>query len=270
MENENNKLLVLEAGKYIGNEVSQSSFAGIITSDIYYEAGIISDWHCHQNPHFSHILNGGSVEIRQNEKNRQQQGTSLYYYPGIIHQNIGYIKGTRIFNLEFTEDFLTKYDLNVPDESCMFSHGIQWGTSGLVKIMGEHYLDDQQSILAMEQLSILLLTCTNTIKCMGPAWIFRIKDFLYDHWNIPLSLSYISEEMNLHPVTISRYFPQYFGCTIGDYLRRIKIEKALPMIRSKKQSLTEIAFNCGFADQAHFIKTYKRFMGITPSQYQRM
>ncbi|MGE8426035.1 MAG: helix-turn-helix transcriptional regulator, partial [Sphingobacterium siyangense] len=60
------------------------------------------------------------------------------------------------------------------------------------------------------------------------------------------------------------------GCTIGEYLRRIKIEKALPMIRLKKLSLTEIAFNCGFADQAHFIKTYKRFMGITPSQYQRM
>ncbi|MDR0263704.1 MAG: AraC family transcriptional regulator [Sphingobacterium sp.] len=262
--------LILETGKYIGNEVNQHSFDGIIASDTFYQDDIVSDWHCHQNPHFSHILNGGSIEIRENEKRRQQQGTSLYYYPGIIHQNISYVKGTRIFNLEFTEDFLTKYDLNIPDESYMFSQSALWGTNGLVKIMGEHYLDDQQSILAIQQLSIILLTFSVPIDRIGPLWTSRIKDLLYDHWNSPLSLGFISKELNLHPVTISRYFPQYFGCTIGDYLRRIKIEKALPMIRQKKHSLTEIAVDCGFADQAHFIKTYKRFMGITPKQYQKM
>ncbi|MBV7531698.1 helix-turn-helix domain-containing protein [Chitinophaga sp. sic0106] len=262
--------ILLEAGTYVGARVRQQVFDGIIASENFYEGGTISDWHFHENPHFSHILQGGSKEIRGKSPEQQLPGSSLYYYPGIAHQNMNYQSGTRIFNLEFTPAFLTKYNINIPEESWMFSSNIQWNSHLLVSIMAEHFRSDtSSSLLSVHQLCINLLSSASRPEEINPAWTRQVKEAMYDNWNRPLSLTDLAAQVALHPVTISRYFPRYFGCTLGEYLRKIKIEKSLSMIREGKQSLTEIAYDCGFADQAHFIKTCKRLTGITPKQYQK-
>ncbi|SHL79124.1 transcriptional regulator, AraC family [Chitinophaga jiangningensis] len=265
---ESNAAILLEAGTYVGHRVRQQLFDGIIASENFYETGTISDWHFHKNPHFSHILNGGSREMRANGPEQQLPGASLYYYPGIAHQNIDYQSGTRIFNLEFTPAFFSTYNMDIPQESWMFNRNSQWNSHLLVSIMAEYYLGN--NITAVHQLCLNLLSNATAADEINPAWTKQIKEAMYDNWNHPLSLSDLAAQVALHPVTISRYFPRYFGCTLGEYLRKIKIEKALAMIRLKKQSLTEIAYDCGFADQAHFIKTCKRLTGITPKQYQKL
>ncbi|MFB6453832.1 helix-turn-helix domain-containing protein [Chitinophaga sp. Hz27] len=268
---QNSSAILLEAGTYVGEPVRQQLFDGIIASENFYEAGTVSDWHFHENPHFSHILNGGSKEMRSKGPDLQRPGSSLYYYPGIAHQNIDYLAGTRIFNLEFTREFFTKYNINIPEESWMFSDDAQWNRPLLVTIMAEHYLSDTiGSSLSIHQLCLDLLSTVGAQQDMNPAWTKKVKEAMYDNWNNPLCLADLAAAVDLHPVTISRYFPRYFGCTLGEYLRKIKIEKALSMIRSQKQTLTEIAYDCGFADQAHFIKTCKRLTGITPKQYQKI
>ncbi|WP_126246231.1 helix-turn-helix domain-containing protein [Chitinophaga rhizosphaerae] len=265
------KPVLFNTGTYVGKETSQFVFEGVISSETRYGDHMVSDWHCHRNPHFSHILSGGSREVREDGAANQHAGAALYYYPGIAHQNVGYQEGTRIFNLEFTPAFFDKYGMDVPGESWMCAPEVQWNTSGLVQIMAEHYLNDQVSALSVHQLCLKLLAPAGTgDKTVHPGWTVRIRDLLYDSWDLPLSLTEISKTLDLHPVTVSKYFPRYFGLTIGDYLRKIKIEKALSMIRSGKHSLTEIAHHCGFSDQAHFIKTYKRFLGITPNQYRKL
>lgn len=264
-----NHSVLLETGIYIGKEVNQQTFDGIIASETVYETNFISDWHFHKNPHFSHILHGGSKENRENGFEQQRSGSSLYYYPGVAHQNMAYLPNTRIFNLEFSASFLTEYGIDIPTESWMFSD-IYWNRNNLIKIMAEYYLNDQVSPLSIHQLALSLLSTNKTPPLLNTGWPAKLRDILHDNWNRSLSLLDISTELNLHPVTISRYFPHYFGCTLGDYLRWLKIEKAQLMIRLQKQSLTEIAYFCGFVDQAHFTKTYKRFFGITPKQYQKL
>ncbi|NIG54700.1 AraC family transcriptional regulator [Chitinophaga sp. Cy-1792] len=268
---QNSSAILLEAGTYVGEPVRQQLFDGIIASENFYEEGTVSDWHFHENPHFSHILNGGSKEMRGKGSGQQRSGSSLYYYPGIPHQNIDYLPGTRIFNLEFTSEFFTKYNIAIPEESWMFSDNTQWNSHLLITIMAEHYLNDAiGSSLSVHQLCLDLLSAPAADQELSPAWTRKVKEAMYDNWSSPLSLADLAVEVALHPVTISRYFPRYFGCTMGEYLRKIKIEKALAMIRAKQQSLTEIAYDCGFADQAHFIKTCKRLTGITPKQYQKL
>ncbi len=58
--------------------------------------------------------------------------------------------------------------------------------------------------------------------------------------------------IGVHPVTISKYFPRYFSCTLGEYMRKLKIEKSLSLIKSPGNSLTNVAYACGFFDQSHF------------------
>lgn len=263
-------IIALEKGCYIGRNVQARQYENLTASETIYPEGYVSDWHYHQNPHYSHILQGGSQEIRGKASQIQFQGEGLYYYPGIPHQNTHYRADTRIFNLEVEQAFFDKYQLPVPSEACMFSENQQFNSAGLLKIIKEYYYQDEQSNLAITQLTLELIANTETPFKDPPDWTKKIRPLLYDSWDAPLSLQQMASQLEIHPVTLSKYFSKYYHCTIGEYRRRIKIEKAVPLIRQDKYSLTEIAYRCEFSDQAHFTRTFQRLTGLLPKHYKNL
>lgn len=98
----------------------------------------------------------------------------------------------------------------------------------------------------------------------------RLKEILQDEWNQNHSLSDLSIRLGVHPVTISKYFSRYFGCTFGEYMRKIRVDRSLFFIRNTHYSLTEIAFLCGFSDQSHFIRVFKQYTGLYPKYFQKL
>ena len=259
-----------EKGCYVGAKVRELSFGGVLTSETVFPKDFVSDWHYHQNPHYSHILSGGSKEISEARSQWQQAGDGLYYYPGICHQNQQYLPGTRIFNIELEPEFFLQSDLDIPSEDCMFSDKLMVNSSGILRILKEHYWQDQYSRIAVEQLCVELVTENTEACCHYPEWSRRIIEVLNDQWNCSWSLAGLCEMIDVHPVTLSKYFSKYFSCTLGDYIRRIRIEKAIRMIRQNQNSLTEIAYLCGFADQAHFTRTFTLMTGMRPNQYRNL
>ena len=259
-----------EKGHYVGAIIGERSFGSILTTETIFPEGFVSDWHYHQNPHYSHILSGGSKENRRGESKWQQAGDGLYYYPGVSHQNLQYQPGTRIFNIELEKDFFIKHGLELPAEEQMFSDKLKVNAMGLLKILKEHYWQDQQSRLSVEQLCVELVAGGPVIKSDNPDWTRKIVDILNDQWDHSWSLAGLSGMLNIHPVTLSKYFSKYFKCTLGDYIRRMKIDKAITLIRLNRHSLTEIAYACGFTDQAHFIKIFNLVTGMRPKQYRNI
>jgi AraC family transcriptional regulator len=63
-------------------------------------------------------------------------------------------------------------------------------------------------------------------------------------------------------------FRQYYGCTIGEMVRRERIDLACRELLKPEESLTAIAMTAGFYDQSHFAKAFKRLTGVTPAQYR--
>ena len=57
---------------------------------------------------------------------------------------------------------------------------------------------------------------------------------------------------------------------LAEYMRKLKTEKALSMIRFPENSLTSIAYACGFFDQSHFTRIFKQLNGILPSKYKNL
>ena len=101
-------------------------------------------------------------------------------------------------------------------------------------------------------------------------WTSKIREILYDKWSEYPSLTELAMETRTHPVTISKHFRQYFSCTLGEYTRKLKVEKAMTLMKSTKSSLTGIAYTCGFADQSHFSLVFKQQTGFLPKEYQRL
>lgn len=103
-----------------------------------------------------------------------------------------------------------------------------------------------------------------------PAWVLQIRDILNDAPLTDWTLQGLAHVLGIHPVHLSRGFVKYFNCTLGEYIRTIKIERSMTMLAEKKYSLTEIALACGFADQSHFIRTFKDLSETRPSDYRKL
>jgi AraC family transcriptional regulator len=73
----------------------------------------------------------------------------------------------------------------------------------------------------------------------------------------------------VHPVTLARAFRRSFGCTVGEYLRRLRIERATEQLAGGDTPLAEIALAAGFADQSHFSNVFRRRTGMSPSAFRR-
>lgn len=265
-----NNPVAFSRGCYVGSKVKEYTIGHITTSETVFPENFTSDWHYHVNPHFSHILSGGSQEIRGRKADQQIAGAGLYYYPGIVHQNVHYRPGTRIFNLEIADSFFSTYNIKIPPESLMYESNTVLNTGGLLRILKEHYYNDDCSILSIEQLSISLMDANPVIEKHYPEWTRQIINVMNDVWNEPLSLKELAAQVNIHPVTLSKYFTKYFSCTLGEYFRKIKVDRALSLIRSQKYSLTEIAYMSGFTDQAHFTKTFQQITGMLPKSYRKI
>ncbi len=72
----------------------------------------------------------------------------------------------------------------------------------------------------------------------------------------------------MHPVHFAATFRRYFGCSVGEYRRRRRIQLAHDKLADPELTLAHVAADVGFADQSHLTRAFKRFTGMTPGEYR--
>jgi hypothetical protein len=105
-----------------------------------------------------------------------------------------------------------------------------------------------------------------------PAWAIALKNMIQDQIDTQLSLNLkdISKELDINPAYLSREFSKYFeNVSYGEYIRNLRIEKALNLLENSDYTLTEIAYLTGFSDQSHFTRIFKKMKGENPSAYRK-
>jgi AraC family transcriptional regulator len=93
---------------------------------------------------------------------------------------------------------------------------------------------------------------------------------LQDQFAENLSLQEIACAVGVHPAHLARSFRQHFHCTVGDYLRNLRIEQSRHVLATSDTPLSEIALDMGYSDQSHFTTAFKRHTGISPGQYRKL
>ena len=66
---------------------------------------------------------------------------------------------------------------------------------------------------------------------------------------------------------LQKLFLQYTGLTPKLYQKIHRFQNSLKRVTQKNASFTDIAYDCGYFDQSHFIREFKSFTGFTPSAY---
>ncbi len=265
------QLLSLDKGHYLGKIVDMCYADGIIAgATTYPEEALTSQMHYHDNLHISFVLQGGSVEKRIGNKYERLPGNIMFYHAGEPHQNIQKIFPSKNINLEIENDFLKKYELTEE----LINHTITHHPDGkflMLKIYKEILANDNFSAASISMLFFDLICKFEKInhKKEMPLWLKKVHELLNDSWNKKLTLTDLAREAAVNPITVSKHFHKYFSCTLGEYMRKLKIEKSLSLIRNST-SLTDVAYLCDFADQSHFIRTFKQLTGFLPKEYKRL
>jgi AraC family transcriptional regulator len=265
------KIVSLDRGCYLGHVANMCNADGIIISTTIYEKeALTSQAHYHENPHLSFSLQGGSKVKRIGKETELVPGDIEFCYAGETHQTIQKIFPSKNINLEIDIDFLKKHE--IPEATV--HKAIAQNPDGkflLLKMYKELMANDNSSSTSIRILFFDLISKFEkpTPKTNVPFWVTQIHEFMHEHWNKKITLNDLSIATNLNPITISKHFRKYFSCTFGEYVRKLKIEKSLAMIKSRK-SLTDIAHECDFADQSHFTRTFKQLTGFLPKHYERL
>jgi AraC family transcriptional regulator len=94
------------------------------------------------------------------------------------------------------------------------------------------------------------------------------RDYLHARAGETCSLAEVAAATGCEPAVLSRGFRTSFGMSVGDYARRLRLERAADRIASTRAPLSEIALECGFCDQAHMSRSFKAAYGTTPRRWR--
>ena len=98
--------------------------------------------------------------------------------------------------------------------------------------------------------------------------IDTILAILAEHLGQELSLDEICQQLAFSRSYLERLFYEEMNCGIKQYFTRMKVERAKELISEQRFSFTEIAAMLGFSSIHYFSRTFKKFTGMTPTQYQ--
>ncbi|WP_420575035.1 helix-turn-helix transcriptional regulator [Kordia sp.] len=247
------------------NEKFHLDFCSI--SLVNYSGPVSEEWHSHEDIHLSLILQGGNLESRKRKDTQVSSGKIIAYNQGEIHRNRFTSFPSKNLNLELKNDFFSKNDLNFNDLELIENRNIG-AYLDLIQIYNELQINDVYTLDAI-QLSMKSLFTKNKTTSKKPIWMTQLKEIIEDRWNEFISLDELALTLNVHPVTISKYFKKYYNGTLGDYMRKVKVERALHFLFHTDMPITEIAFTCGFSDHSHMIRIFKMYIGYNPKNIRK-
>lgn len=262
-----------QRGEFYGQINKTINFEGITLTDTVYTHDRV-DWHYHENAYFTFILQGNVIEGNKKEIYHCSSGNLLFHNWQDPHYNIKPPGHTRGFHIELEKPWLGSLDLNTNNIQGSIKISDVDVKLLMYKIFKETLINDDSSELSIQTLLLdtmgKMLKSYHSQSIKKPHWVNVLHQVLNDQYLNNLTLEYLSTTVNIHPVHLSREFSKYFNSSLGEYIRKLKIQKSLQLIAQNKLSLTDIAFDSGFADQSHFTRCFKEINGLNPSLYRKI
>jgi AraC family transcriptional regulator len=226
--------------------------------------------HEHEHPNLVFIIAGGCAEKRQHGTYERRAADLAYLHAGEAHETTFAAIPTRYISLDikpvvFAENHIKEEHIinainKSPDAKFL-----------VLKMYREMLNNDDHTTDSIAMLFYEFASGSGRIdRKKTPHWITIVYEQLNDKWNETITLKELSKAAGVNPITISKHFSAYFGCTLGDYMRKLKIARSLSLIKQEGTLLTQTALICNFSDQSHFIRNFRNYTSFSPKQYQKL
>ena len=252
-------------------------------------------WHWHEELQFC-IVTDGAVEFFINsDVVRLSKGEGLFINVGQLHQAKNYLQtgGAYIcidFHPRLISGFLgniinTKYiapyiELSSPPYSALKKEQ-DWQACILDNLFGIFkYYTHHEDLHELKIQILLFKTWELLVKhfflehpqgAMKP-WHPRIKkmiNYINNHYMEPFRLEDLALEINLSKSACCREFKKHVKCTVFEYLLDYRISVSIKLLLTTNDSITDIAYQCGFGSTSYFIEKFKKKSGVSPLAYRK-
>lgn len=252
-----------------------AAFDGLLLTERVYSPGLRIGWHSHELAGLVFTLRGSSTEGFTNSRFDHTEDGVILRPAGERHWDSYRDRSAKTFAIELTADWLERD----PRVRLLFERlsFLQSGALTLLahRVYSEWLRGDTASQIAipalvLEMAAHLIREREDRTGAQPPPWLHRVKQRLDDGFADTPTLAELARIGEVHPTHLARQFRRHYGETIGEYLRKRRIDAAAGMLARSGRSLTEIALATGFSHQAHFATVFKRFTGMTPGEYRRL
>ena len=263
----------LAPGAFFGRTHHCREVAGISLLESLYGPEVIIPPHEHAAAYFDFVLEGFCREVVRGQTRQRGRGSLAFHPAGEVHTNRWYDSAARCFHVEAGPTLLDRLHAYSPtlDQPVLFADGpARWL---MQRIYDEFRCTDAVSALAVEGLTLELVAegaraGSNQVERSPPRWLRQVRDLLHETFRQQLTLDGIAGSVGVHPAHLARVFRQLHGCTVGDYVRSLRIGYACHCLRTTDTALATIALAAGFSDQSHFSRVFKRQTGVSPAVFR--
>jgi AraC family transcriptional regulator len=256
-----------------GSILRRRDISGFSLTEALYAEGVSLPRHCHANTYLTLVLSGTYTENYADREFRWNEGALHLLPAGERHEN-RFETATRVLRVRIEPAAIQK----LGDEHARRLSEPREITGPLSswlgnRVMREFMSQDDIAPLAMEGVLLEILaesarSSDETHGSSAPGWLRRVRELLQDSYLEAPGLATLAGIAGVHPVHLSREFHRHFHMTVGEYIRKRRIEYASELLSNSDLSMTEIASTCGFSDQSHFCALFKRHSGMTPGKFR--
>ena len=261
-------------GNYYGVSSPVREIAGLRLAERTYAPDFKTPSHSHPEAYFCLILDGSSTQTYGAKSRVREPLTTAFYPPSELQSESFGRAGGRIFNVEIDSRWLSHFrDYSViGDESTDYRGGaVAWL---MTRLYHEFCRTDHTSGLMIEGLTLEIIAEASrqfeASKNHTSRWLEAAREILHAHFADNITLSCLANLVGVHPVYLASSFRKKYRYSVGEYRQRLRIEFACRELSKADSSLAQIALAAGFANQAHFSKTFKRVTGTTPAKYRTL
>jgi AraC family transcriptional regulator len=257
----------------LGVPVKTRLIGGFVFTEYLYRERAVIDRHCHELAYFSLVL-GGSYEEQCSQKQiRHCDSKNILYHPaGEVHSDAFGNCGGKIFSIELEPRWtstLREYEMQAEESLALPHHQVSW----LARRAHQAFTDsDRRSALLLEATATELLyqlpwKHSAQAESGTPRWLKDVVEILHAEFCQPFSLTAIAQRVGAHPVHLARAFRRCYRMTVGQYVRRLRVDYTMNALAGE-DSLSDIAAHAGFSDQSHLGRVFRAATGMTPHQFR--
>ena len=228
--------------------------------------------HTHELAHVSIVLRGTYAE-RYGRRERLAEPSLLVIHPPDEDHSVKFQSaGARVFSVHLKPLWLERVRdySKILDSPADFRGGLPAGLA--VRLYQEFREMDAVAPLMIESLALEIVAAASRharpARERTPRWLEQARELLHATFEGQVTLAGIARTVGVHPVYLAAGFRRHYHCTVGEYVRRLRLEAAGREVSATNRPLSEIAVAFGFYDQSHFTNVFKRHVGMTPAQYR--
>ena len=247
------------------------AWGGLRAFEAVYEPRASLPMHEHAAPFFTYVLRGEFVERTPRTTRECRRGAVIFHPPGDAHDNAVGSRGTMSLNVEITPELWDELAGGAGRAGGQVLSGdVEWLAAAVWR---EFHRDDAAATLGMDEAVMLLCASLRNDRMFNRSISARrlalSAEYISQHLTAAPTLADVAQIAGVHPMHLARLFRQRYGYSMGEFVRRRRIAWACGQLAGSERTIAAIALAAGFADHAHFTRTFRRITGCTPRWYRQ-